>query len=63
MERFTVVTKKVVKMQGKDKNQWNQVGTLVRFPASKDKPEGFALELSMFPDTRFYIFPADESRE
>ena len=57
MKRFNIVTKKTYKgRNGEDKNQWNQVGSLVCFPATQDKPEGYALELNMFPDVKFYVF-------
>lgn len=32
------------------------MGTLVQFPASDGRPEGFKLELNMFPGTQFFVF-------
>lgn len=59
MTRFTINTKKeYTDKQGNVKKQWNNVGTLVQF----DNGE-FALELSMFPDTKFFVFPPREKNE
>lgn len=63
MQRFNIVTKRTYKTKsGEEKTAWNNVGSLVHFPASGDKDEGFALELNMHPDTKFYVFP-QKSRE
>ena len=57
MKRYNICTKKLYKgKDGMEKAQWNNVGSLVYFPASNDKTEGYRLELSMFPDTPLYVF-------
>src|SRR5215204_358568 len=38
------------------KTAWNNVGKLILFEAIGDKPEGYVLELAMFPDTKFGVF-------
>jgi hypothetical protein len=55
MKRYDVV---VPKKDAHDPNKtyWKQVGTLVKFEATQEKPEGFILELHMFPDTTFKVF-------
>ena len=66
MKKFNIVTKKTYKdRNGQDKAQWNSVGSLVYFPATQDKREGYKLELNMHPNTAFYIFeqkPKEERR-
>jgi hypothetical protein len=57
MKGFNVTTKKVY--DGGKKQQWPQVGTLTHFPAADGKLESFILELSMFPDTKFYLLPQE----
>lgn len=49
-KRFNVVTKKTYTKNGVENSSWNNVGSLVAFD------DGYALELSMFPDTKFYVF-------
>jgi len=48
------------KYQAKDgsgeKTKWNEVGSLVCF-FEDGKPDGFILELGMFPSTKFKVFP------
>lgn len=56
IKKFDVVTAKKYTKDGEEKTQWNNVGSLVKFDANGDKPEGFALELSMFPETKFMVF-------
>ena len=56
MQRYNIVTAKKDTRNGQEKTQWNQVGTLVRFPATQDKDEGFVLELHIFPETKFFVF-------
>ena len=57
MKRFNIVTRRTYKKKnGEEKTQWSTIGSLVQFPASGDKSEGYAIELSMFPDTKFYVF-------
>ena len=51
MKKFTINTAKKYKKDGQEKTQWNRVGTLVEF-----KEGEFALELNMFPDTKYFVF-------
>lgn len=54
-KRYDVV---VPKKDPRDENKtwWKNVGSLVRFDATTERPEGFILELHMFPDTTFKVF-------
>lgn len=66
MKRYDVTVPKKYTKDGEEKTAWNRVGTLVQFPASGDKPEGFILELSMYPETKFGIFeskPREDKKE
>ena len=56
MKRYDVVIPKKYEKNGEEKTAWKNVGTLVRFDASGNKPEGFVLELNMFPETTFKVF-------
>ena len=58
MKIFNVSVPKKYTKDGEEKTAWNNVGKLIYFPASGDKPEGYALELSMFPETKFGVFEA-----
>jgi len=51
MKRFNINTAKKYTKDGEEKTQWNRVGTLVEF-----KEGEFALELNMFPDTKYFVF-------
>lgn len=56
MKKYDIVTAKKYTKNGEEKTQWNNVGSLVFFPANGDKKEGYALELSMYPETKFMVF-------
>jgi hypothetical protein len=56
MKKYNISVPKKYTKDGVEKIQWNNIGKLVRFDATTDKPEGFALELHMFPDTKFGVF-------
>lgn len=58
MKRYNVTVPKKYTKDGTEKTAWNQIGSLVRFDATEGKPEGFVLELNMFPDTKFGVFEA-----
>ena len=62
MQKFNVSVPKKYMKDGVEKTQWNNVGKLIKFDATQDKPEGFVLELHMFPDTKFGVFE-DKPRE
>lgn len=56
MKRYNIsVPKKYIK-DGEEKTAWNRVGTLVKFEATNEKPEGYILELNMYPETKFGVF-------
>lgn len=61
--RYNITTKKKYEKNGQEKVAWLQVGSLVEFPASGERDKGFALELSMFPDTKFFVFPAEDKKK
>lgn len=62
MRKFNIVTKKTYTANGVEKAQWNNVGALVHFEPSGTKDESFILELAMFPDTKFFVFPQKEQQ-
>ena len=55
-KRYDIVIPKKYEKNGEEKTSWKNVGTLVRFDATQDKPESFLLELHMFPTTTFKVF-------
>jgi hypothetical protein len=56
MQRYNISVPKKYTKNGEEKTAWKNVGTLVRFEATDTKPEGFILELNMFPETKFGVF-------
>jgi hypothetical protein len=62
MQKYNVSVPKKYTKNGEEKTAWKNVGTLVRFEATDTKPEGFILELNMFPETKFGVFE-DKPRE
>lgn len=65
MKRFNIVVPKKYTSNGEEKTQWNTVGTLVHFPATAQKDEGYIMELFMFPSTTLKVFeqkPRDDAR-
>lgn len=56
MKIYDVVVPKKYTKNGAEKTNWNNVGKLIKFDADGEKPEGFILELNMFPETKFGIF-------
>jgi hypothetical protein len=62
MQRYNISVPKKYTKDGEEKTAWKNIGTLVQFPATDVKPEGFILELNMFPDTKFGVFE-DKPRE
>lgn len=56
MKIYNITTPRKYEKNGEEKTAWNKVGKLVKFDATQTKPEGFILELSMFPDTKFVLF-------
>ena len=59
MQRHNIVTSRVyTDKQGNEKKQWNNVGTLTQLDNGN-----FILELNMFPDTKFGVFPQKEKEQ
>lgn len=56
MTKFNISVPKKYTKDGEEKTAWANVGKLVYFPKTEDKDAGFALELYMFPETKFIIF-------
>jgi hypothetical protein len=56
MKKFNIAVPKKYIKDGEEKTAWNNVGKLIFFPKTDTKPAGFALELSMFPETKFMVF-------
>lgn len=56
MKIYNVVVPKEFTQNGEVKKAWNNVGKLIKWDATQDKPENFTLELSMFPTTKFGVF-------
>lgn len=56
MTRYNVSVPRSYEKDGEKKTAWNNVGKLIHFPTGNGKPEGFILELSMFPETKFGVF-------
>ncbi len=63
MKRFDITVPKKYTKDGEEKTAWNRVGTLVKFEATGDKPEGYILELSMYPETKFGVFESKPREE
>lgn len=55
-KRYDVVVPHKYTRDGEEKTAWKNVGTMVKFDATGDKPESYLLELSMFPTTDFKVF-------
>lgn len=56
IKKYNVTVPKKYTQNGEEKTAWNNVGKLIKFDATDTKPEGFVLELSMFPETKFGVF-------
>lgn len=56
MEKFDIVTGRKYTKDGVEKTAWRNVGTLTKFPANGEKEESYALELHMWPDTKYSVF-------
>lgn len=63
MTRYDIVVPKKYTKDGEEKTAWKNVGTLVRFPATEEKEEGYIMELSMFPETTFKVFKQKSKEE
>ena len=56
MKRFDLVVPKKYTKDGEEKTAWKQVGSMVRFDATTDKPESYIVELNMFPNLEVKAF-------
>lgn len=56
IKRFNIAVPKEYEKDGETKTAWGNVGKMVRFGATNEKPESFLIELNMFPNTKFMLF-------
>ena len=56
MKRYDIVVPTKYTKNNEEKTAWKNVGTLVKFDATNEKPESYILELNMFPNTSFKVF-------
>ena len=56
MKKFNITSVKSYTKNGVEKKTYPQIGKLTQFDDTPTKEGGFALELNMFPDTKFYVF-------
>jgi len=56
--RIVVPANEYTNKEGEKKTRWNEVGRLVCF-FEDGIPDGFILELGMFPSTKFKVFPIE----
>lgn len=62
MKILNIAVKKTYQKDGVDKTTWLNVGSLVKYEATSDKPEQLIIELNMFSNQRFYVFePKDKA--
>lgn len=57
---MNIVTAKLYEKDGEQKKAWKNVGELFIWEARGDKPESYQIELNMFPNEKFWIFPKKE---
>lgn len=60
--RYNITVPRKYEKNGEEKTAWSNVGTLVHFPANGEKPDGFIIELGMFPTTPFKVFLQEDKR-
>lgn len=58
-----IVVKKTYQKNGEEKATWLQVGRLIEFDATEDRPAQLSIELNMFPSTKFYVFEQKKKDE
>lgn len=56
MKKYDIVVPHKYTKDGEEKTAWKNVGTMVRFDATSEKPESFIIELNMYPDVDFKVF-------
>jgi hypothetical protein len=57
MKKYNITTVGTYQKDGQEKKTYPQVGKLIHFEAGNGKEESFVLELNMFPNTKFCVFP------
>jgi hypothetical protein len=50
MIRYNISVPRKYHKDGEEKTAWSNVGKLIRFDATEEKPEGFIVELLVFED-------------
>lgn len=63
MKIYNVTIPKKYTKNGEEKTAWNTVGKLIEWDATEGKEKGFTLELHMFPETSFKVFPQEDKVE
>lgn len=63
MIRYNISVPRKYEKNGEEKTAWGNVGKMVRFEATGDKPESFLIELHMFPGTKFMVFKDEPKGE
>lgn len=63
MTRYNISVPREYEKNGETKTAWSNVGKLIRFDATDTKPEGFVVELFMFPNTKFMVFEEKPKEE
>lgn len=63
MKIYNISVPKKYTKNGEEKTMWNTVGKLIEWPETTSKEKGYTLELSMFPDTKFGVFPQEAKEE
>jgi hypothetical protein len=56
MKKYNISVPRKYMKNGEEKTAWSNIGKLLRFDATDTKPEGFVVELFMFPETKFMCF-------
>lgn len=56
MQKFNISVPREYEKNGEKKTFWGNVGKLTKFDATASKPEGYVIELYMYPNTKFMVF-------
>lgn len=62
MKKYNISVPRKYTKNGEEKTSWKTVGTLLRFEATESKPEGFAIEIPIFGDVKFFVFEEKETK-
>lgn len=64
IKRYNIQTvRKYTNKEGELKNQYLNVGTLVQFEPNEKGDGGFAIELNMFPETKFHVYEKEDRKK